>query len=97
MKISRQAVMLCNLGLFGPRDHRFCRARRLASRETVLSAAVDAYIYGYQLAIMDMTRRQLTNVATAGRHVHRLADCSDCEATRRSMTIPFPLSAIRAR
>ena len=31
-----------------------------------MSTAVDAYIYGYPLAIIDMTRRQLTNVATAG-------------------------------
>jgi len=38
----------------------------VASQESILSAAVDAYIYGYPLAIMDMTRRQLTNVATAG-------------------------------
>ena len=37
----------------------------VASQEAVLSAAVDAYIYGYPLAILDMTRRQLTNVATA--------------------------------
>ena len=38
----------------------------LGSQESVLSAAVDAYIYGYPLAIkMDMTRRQL----------HQLCDC----------------------
>ncbi|MFZ0680812.1 MAG: DUF1254 domain-containing protein [Candidatus Binatus sp.] len=37
-----------------------------ASQDPVLSAAVDAYIYGYPLAIIDTTRRQLTNVATAG-------------------------------
>ena len=97
MIISRRAVMLGNLGLLAQGTIGSVARAELASRETVLSAAVDAYIYGYQLAIMDMTRRQLTNVATAGRHVHRLANCSDCEATRRSMTIPLPLPAIRAR
>ena len=28
-----------------------------------VSAATDAYLYGYPLVTMDMTRRQLTNVA----------------------------------
>ena len=32
--------------------------------EEAVSTATDAYIYGYPLVTMDMTRRQLTNVAT---------------------------------
>ena len=32
--------------------------------EDAVSTAVDAYVYGYPLVTMDMTRRQLTNVAT---------------------------------
>src|SRR4051794_40701570 len=34
-----------------------------AGLEEVLSTATDAYIYGYPLVTMDMTRKQLTNVA----------------------------------
>src|SRR5580693_5260167 len=34
--------------------------------EEAVSNATDAYIYGYPLVTMDMTRKQLTNVATAG-------------------------------
>ena len=36
------------------------------SPEQAVSTATEAYIYGYPLVTMDMTRRQLTNVATAG-------------------------------
>jgi hypothetical protein len=31
--------------------------------EAAVSDAIDAYIYGYPLVTMDMTRRQMTNVA----------------------------------
>jgi hypothetical protein len=41
-------------------------ASDLLSPEQAVSAATEAYIYGYPLVILDMTRRQLTNVATAG-------------------------------
>ncbi len=33
--------------------------------EQAVGDAVDVYIYGYPLVTMDMTRRQMTNVATA--------------------------------
>ncbi len=33
--------------------------------EQAVSDAIDVYIYGYSLVTMDMTRRQMTNVATA--------------------------------
>lgn len=36
------------------------------NQESIISAAVDAYIFGYPLAIVDTTRRQLTNVEAAG-------------------------------
>ena len=66
MKISRRAVMLGNLGLLAEGTNGSAAQADLATQESVLSTAVDAYIYGYPLAIMDMTRRQLTNVATVG-------------------------------
>ena len=34
--------------------------------QEAVSIATDAYIYGYPLVTMDMTRKQMTNVATAG-------------------------------
>lgn len=37
-----------------------------AGLEEALSIATDAYIYGYPLVTMDMTRKRLTNVAVAG-------------------------------
>ncbi len=33
--------------------------------EDAVKTAVDAYVYGYPLVTMDMTRKQFTNVATA--------------------------------
>ena len=66
MKISRRTVTLGGLGLLAERSIGSVARADAAGQETALSAAVDAYIYGYPLAIMDMTRRQLTNVATAG-------------------------------
>ena len=66
MKISRRAVTLVGLSLLAERSIGSIARADVANQDTVLSAAVDAYIYGYPLAIMDMTRRQLTNVATAG-------------------------------
>src|SRR3982074_2724574 len=72
MKISRRAVTLGSLSLlaegsngsFAQTDSANKQTRRSGRQESVLSAALDAYIYGYPLAIIDMTRRQLTNVAT---------------------------------
>ena len=34
----------------------------MTTQESLIDAAVDVYIYGYPLAIIDTTRRQLTNV-----------------------------------
>ena len=34
--------------------------------ETTVSDAVDTYLYGFPLVVMDMTRKQTTNVASAG-------------------------------
>ena len=41
-------------------------AAPMAFAEDTLKIATDAYIYGYPLVTMDMTRRALTNVAEAG-------------------------------
>ena len=65
MKISRRAVTLGSVSLASEWSFRSVARADPADQEAVLSAAVDAYIYGYPLAIIDMTRRQLTNVATA--------------------------------
>ena len=66
MQVSRRAVMLGGLGLAAGSS--VSRAARAAppSQESAVAAAVDAYIYGYPLVLLDVTRRQLTNVATAG-------------------------------
>ncbi len=66
MKISRRAVTLAGVSLLAERSIGSVARADVVNQDTVLSAAVDAYIYGYPLAIIDMTRRQLTNVATAG-------------------------------
>ena len=66
MKISRRAAILGNLGVLAEGTIGALARADVSSQESVLSAAIDAYIYGYPLAIMDTTRRQLTNVATAG-------------------------------
>jgi hypothetical protein len=65
MKISRRAVTLAGVSLLAERSIGSIARADVANQDTVLSAAVDAYIYGYPLAIIDLTRRQLTNVATA--------------------------------
>ncbi|HUN99381.1 MAG TPA: DUF1254 domain-containing protein, partial [Bradyrhizobium sp.] len=41
-------------------------AENNAGLEEALSIASDAYIYGYPLVTMDMTRKRFTNVAVAG-------------------------------
>jgi hypothetical protein len=66
MKISRRAVSLAAISLLFERSIGSPAPAEAADQDTLMSAAVDAYIYGYPLAIMDTTRRQLTNVATAG-------------------------------
>jgi hypothetical protein len=66
MKTSRRIVTLGGLGLLAGRSFGSVARADAADQEAALSAAVDAYIYGYPLAIIDTTRRQLTNVATAG-------------------------------
>ena len=45
-----------------------CSEKKTAGQpgvEQAVSDAVDVYVYGYSLVTMDMTRRQMTNVATA--------------------------------
>jgi hypothetical protein len=66
MKFSRRAVILGGLSLLAEGSIGWIARASMADQDSVLNAAVDAYIYGYPLAIMDMTRKQLTNVASAG-------------------------------
>jgi hypothetical protein len=66
MKVSRRAVIVGGLSLLAEGLIGRAMGAELADQEPVLSAAVDAYIFGYPLAILDTTRTQLTNVATAG-------------------------------
>ena len=48
-------------GQAGPARHR--RRKDAAREKEVLEAAVDAYVYGYPLVTMELTRRVMTNVA----------------------------------
>ena len=66
MKISRRAATFGGLSLLTGTSLRSIARADTANVEAATRDAIDAYIYGYPLAIMDMTRRQLTNVATAG-------------------------------
>ncbi len=66
MKISRRTATFGGFGVLAERSFGSVARANAAGQETALSAAVDAYIYSYPLAIMDTTRRQLTNVAAAG-------------------------------
>ena len=65
MKISRRTVTLGGASLLAERSIASIARADTAGQGAILSAAVDAYVYSYPLAIMDATRRQLTNVATA--------------------------------
>ena len=66
MKLSRRAVILGSLSLLAERFiGRVARADS-TTQESVLSDAVDAYIYGYPLVVTEMTRRVLTNVRVPG-------------------------------
>ena len=66
MKISRRTAAFGGLSLLTGTSLLSLARADTANAAAVTSDAIDAYIYGYPLAIMDMTRRQLTNVATAG-------------------------------
>ena len=55
------AILLCLCGC----SSNPAPAAKSPSVEEAVNAAVDAYIYGYPLVTMDMTRRQFTNIATA--------------------------------
>ena len=57
------SIVAILLGFFGCSSNP-TPAAKSPSVEEAVNAAVDAYIYGYPLVTMDMTRRQFTNVAT---------------------------------
>ena len=59
MKISRRAVTLGSLSLLAGGSIGSVARANLASQELVLSAAVDAYIYGYPLAIMEISNKHI--------------------------------------
>src|SRR5687767_778509 len=65
MKISRRTLTLGTLSLLAAPGIGSVAQTDLTTQDSVLRTAVDAYVYGYPLLIMDVTRRQLTNVATA--------------------------------
>lgn len=66
MKFSRRAVILGALSLLAEASIGRRARAGLASQESVQSAAVDAYIYGYPLVMTEMTRRVMTNVRVPG-------------------------------
>ena len=49
----------------GPGSSQGAQSAQKPGAEQAVKDAVDVYIYGYPLVTMDMTRRQMTNVATA--------------------------------
>ena len=49
----------------GPSGSAGTQTQQKPGAEQAVSDAIDVYVYGYPLVTMDMTRRQLTNVATA--------------------------------
>ena len=66
MNLARRTVLFGNLGMLaGAAIPPGARAETVA-QDAALGPAIDAYIYGYPLLVMDVTRRQLTNVAEAG-------------------------------
>jgi len=66
MKLSRRDVTTGGLSLLAATSLSSVAQAKTVSVNEAVSAAIDAYIYGYPLMIMDMTRRQLTNVGSSG-------------------------------
>ena len=56
------ALILAMAGCSSPTSN--STATKSAGTEQAVADAVDVYVYGYPLVTMDMTRRQMTNVAT---------------------------------
>ena len=89
MHMKRRMILIITLGLLG------CSG--LAKKpvaggeqhaEEVIAIATDAYIYGYPLVKMDLTRKQMTNVG--------IADESDGEMGRLMNTTTFPAVGSKA-
>ena len=59
--------------------------------EEAISTASDAYIYGYPLVTMDMTRKRFTNVATPDAAHAPMGQFSSCGLIRRSTIMRSPL------
>ena len=55
------STLACNSG---PQSGGKAQSNQKPGAEQAVSDAIDVYIYGYPLVTMDMTRRQMTNVAT---------------------------------
>ena len=66
MKLSRRAVILGSLGLLAEMFIGWVARADSASQDSVLSDAVDAYVYGYPLVVTEITRRVITNVRVPG-------------------------------
>jgi hypothetical protein len=67
MRITRRSVVGGGLGFLGASASPFARAEDFAPFEGIedFLLASDAYVYGYPLVSMEMTRRVLTNVASS--------------------------------
>ncbi len=65
MMISRRTVILGGLVLLAERYISWPLRGNAPDEESTLNDAVDAYLYGYPLLVMDTMRRQLTNVPSA--------------------------------
>jgi len=62
--VSLILILTLTLGLIACSDSGTKQATGQPGVEEAVKTAIDAYIYGYPLVTMDMTRRQVTNVAT---------------------------------
>jgi len=87
------AVLTLTLGMIACSDSdKKTAATAQPGVEDAVKTAVDAYVYGYPLVTMDMTRKQFTNVATvdaahANMAVHVLTNAGSDASTDTAVTV----------
>ena len=66
--VSLILILTLTLGLIACSDSGTKQSSAQPGVEDAVKTAIDAYIYGYPLVTMDMTRRQVTNVGHTRRY-----------------------------